>query len=81
MKTSKQIEAEFRAELQELLNKYGAEIEAKDYWQGYAECGEDVRMTVTIPSEWVYTIGGIGTCTSEYTEIDLGRYVEAQKGN
>lgn len=49
MQTKEQIEQEFRSELQSLLDKYGAEIEAKDHYQGYAECGEDVRMTVYIP--------------------------------
>lgn len=48
MVTSAEIEKQFRAELQALLNKWGAEIEARDYWQGYAECGEDVRMTAVI---------------------------------
>ena len=44
MQTKEQIEQAFREELQALLDKYGAELEAKDHWQGYAECGEDVRI-------------------------------------
>ena len=68
MKTAKQVEDEFRAELSDLLAKYGAELEAKDYWQGYSECGADVRMTVTIDGQWDEN----GETVREYTEIDLG---------
>lgn len=71
MKTKEQIEQEFRAELQALLNKYGAELEAKDHWTGYAECGEDVRVIVHIPGIWDKD----GNPVREYTEIDLGSYV------
>lgn len=46
------IKREFMAELTELLKRYDAELSAKDHYQGYAECGEDVRMTVSIPSKW-----------------------------
>ena len=68
MQTKEQIEQAFREELQALLDKYGAELEANDHWQGYAECGEDVRMTVTIQGEW----DEHGEQVREYTEIDLG---------
>ena len=68
MQTNEQIEQAFRADLQALLDKYGAELEAKNHWQGYAECGEDVRMTVTIQGEW----DNDGEQVREYTEIDLG---------
>lgn len=37
---------EFCTELLQLLDKYKCHIQAKDHWQGYAECGQDVRMTV-----------------------------------
>ena len=40
------IKKQFIAELQALLDQYQADLEAKDHWQGYSECGEDVRMTV-----------------------------------
>lgn len=68
MQAKEQIEQAFRAELQALLDKYGAELDAKDHYQGYAECGEDVRMTVTIQGEWDKE----GEPVREYTEIDLG---------
>jgi len=64
-----QVEAAFRAELKALLNKWGAELEARDHWQGYAECGEDVRMTVTIPGHWDKETGDT---VREFTEVDLG---------
>ena len=68
MQTKQQIEQAFRAELQALLDKYGAELSAKDYWTGYSECGEDVRMTVDIPGIWDEN----GDPVRECTEIDLG---------
>jgi len=39
---------EFIKELVDLLRRWDAEIEAKDYYPGYTECGEDVRMTAII---------------------------------
>ena len=71
MQTKEQIEQAFRAELQTLLDKYGAELEAKDHYQGYAECGEDVCMTVNIPGIWDKD----GETVREWTEIDLGSHL------
>ena len=71
MQTKQQIELAFRAELQALLDKYGAELEAKDLYQGYAECGQDVRMTVDIPGAWDED----GDVVREWTEIDLGSHL------
>lgn len=62
------VASEFRAELQELLDKWGAEMEATDHWQGYAECGEDIRITVDIPAIWTAN----HDCLREYVEIDFG---------
>lgn len=50
METKEQVAQAFKTELQALLDRYGADLEAKDHWQGYAECGEDVRMTVDVPA-------------------------------
>lgn len=64
MITAAETEAKFRAELAALLARYDGEpiswkgisapnpatLEAEDHYPGYAECGEDVRMTVSIPS-------------------------------
>lgn len=71
MQTKAEVEAAFRAELLALLRKYDAELEAKDHWQGYAECGSDVRMTVTIPAIW----DEHHEVQREWTEIDLGAWV------
>lgn len=68
-----QIKRRFMAELQHLLVKWGAELEAKDHWEGYPECGEDVRMTVTVPA--IYDADH--NCLREFTEIDLGPCVAA----
>lgn len=71
MITKEQVTQDFKADLLALLTKYGAELEAQDHYQGYPECGEDVRMTVTIPS--IYTKDG--ETVREWTEIDLGRFI------
>lgn len=85
MITAAQTEAKFRAELAALLARYDgdpivykgtstpnrARLEAEDHYPGYAECGEDVRMTVSIPSivdPVTYEI------IRESVEIDLGKY-------
>lgn len=73
MQTKEQVAQAFKDELQALLDRYGAELEAKDHWQGYAECGEDVRMTVDIPGIWDKD----GEAVREYTEIDLGGRMRA----
>ena len=73
-KTSKEVEAAFRAEFQALLDKYSAVVKAEDHWQGYAECGEDVRITVEIKS--VYSGSEL---IQEYTEIDFGHGVWPNK--
>jgi hypothetical protein len=71
MKTKQDVEKAFRTELQALLDKYGAEIEAEDHFMGYAECGEDVRITVDIPGIWDEK----GNTVREWTSIDLGRII------
>lgn len=66
-----EVEAEFRKELQNLLNRYGAELEASDHWEGYAECGQDIRMIVDIPAKYDED----HNCIQEYVTIDLGAFV------
>lgn len=36
----------FLHELRELLIKYHASISADDHWEGYPECGQDIRLSV-----------------------------------
>ncbi len=72
MTTKAETEKAFKEEFAALLKKYGAEITCENHWQGYAECGEDVRMTVTIPSTWDKD----GNAIREWTEINLGRGFE-----
>ena len=67
-----EVELRFRAQLTALLVQWNATLSAEDHYQGYPECGEDVRMTVSIPSLHDATTG---ETTREYTEIDLGRYL------
>lgn len=69
------VESQFRADLRALLDKYGAELEAKDHYQGYAECGENIRMTATLPA--IYSTNG--DCLRELVEIDLGQLIWASK--
>jgi len=72
IKTSQQVTADFVRELKALLTKYNADIVAADHYQGYPECGEDVRMTVEIPSAYDEN----GELIQEYTEIDLSSSVQ-----
>lgn len=39
---------QFIADLKALLVKYHAEIEAENLWRGYAECGQDLQLTVSL---------------------------------
>lgn len=57
------MQEDFVRELQEVLNKYNADIMVDDHWTGYAECGQDIRMTVSF-----------GDCTVD--EVDLGGWVD-----
>jgi len=69
--TKEEAAARFRADLVHLLEEWNAELVAEDHWQGYPECGQDVRMTVTIPA--IYTKDG--ETAREAVEVDLGRAV------
>ena len=71
MKTKEQVEAEFLKDLNELLERYNAEMSADDHFSGYAECGEDIRITVDIPG--IYNEDG--NVVRETTEINLGKRV------
>jgi hypothetical protein len=71
------VEASFRADLLELLANYDAEMEAKDHWEGYAECGEDIRITVDIPAIYDAEVN----CLREATEINLGAYISPPRGS
>lgn len=75
MSPEAKMEHSFRAELRDLLFRYDAEISAEDHWQGYPECGEDVRMTVTIPGEYDPKTG---ETIRSWMEIDLGRFQDGK---
>ena len=68
------ISSQFRAELAALLKKYDAELQASDHYPGYPECGEDIRMIVSVPSRY----SADGDQTREGCDIDLG---ESFKGD
>ena len=68
--TKEETEFLFMYELKALLKKYNAELSAKDHYQGYPECGEDVRMTVDI--------NGINGIECDYIELDLGEYIDGK---
>jgi len=70
MKTSAEIEAEFRKEFQALIDKYKAEIEIKDYWQGYSENGQDIKCMVSIGS----TYNDFGERVTDFCEFNIGTY-------
>lgn len=75
MITKQEITDNFMADLKNLLGRYKAEITAEDHWQGYAECGRDIRMTVSIDGQYDKD----GETISEMTEIDLGTFVDYPK--
>lgn len=70
-----EVAAQFKKDLAALLAKYGegasfpVEIRAEDHYHGYPECGEDIRMTVTIPALYDKD----GNPVREWAEIDLGK--------
>lgn len=68
--TAEEVAARFKQDLAALFEKWGAEMETQDHYQGYPECGEDIRMTVTVPA--VYN--DQGDTVRERVEIDLGKY-------
>jgi len=72
MKSRKEVEREFTAELCELLKKWDAEIQTEDFGRGY---NQDIRMTVSIPGKW----DGDGETIREYADIELGTCFDGVK--
>jgi len=57
----------FINELKALLEKHNVSITADDHWTGYAECGQDIRITVefndyTIDEIEFGTVIDVDTC-------------------
>ena len=63
---------QFKEELKALVLKYRCSIEAKDHWEGYSECGEDVRMTVDFEQDYSLELPYLGE------ELDLGSYFDGK---
>lgn len=63
MKTKADTDSEFRADLQALLDKYGAEL----CYEERGLRGGDIHIVVDVPSIWVDH-----ELVREWTEIDLG---------
>jgi len=74
--SEKQVEELFRKDLDDLLCKWDATIEAEDHWQDYAECGRDIRITVYVPG--IYDGNDV---VREYVEINLGNYIKGSIDN
>lgn len=79
IQTADSVKDQFLAELRALLAKYDAngrlaQLTAEDHWSGYSECGEDVRMTVSIPSIWDVS----GNQLRECVDIDLGKHFDRE---
>ena len=64
MKTKEQIEAEFRKDLQELLDIYGAEIELT-----YGENGSSMEAAINVSIDQHF--GDEGQITEEYCAFNL----------
>ena len=73
MKSTKELEAEFRAKFNALLLEYGATMEADDHYDGYPECGQDIQVIITIPSIFD------GESQREFCKFDLGNFVTGVK--
>ena len=73
MKTTLEIENEFRSDLNALLKKYDADIETSDHYIGYSECGEDIRVMVSIPVVYVDN-----ECIQESADFNLGLYITGE---
>ena len=52
------------AEIQEVLKKHNAELDADDHWTGYTECGRDIRITLSIDGQ---------------DDVDLGQWITATR--
>jgi len=65
------IEKNFRSDLMVLLKKYDATLSAEDHFSGYAECGQDIRMNVSIDAKY----DSDGNIIKDHAEIDLGNYM------
>lgn len=71
-----QVKAGFIKDLQALLKKYnGATISTENFWGGYPEDGEDIRIVVDIPDIWKcgednQTVCIRETCTFDFTRED-----------
>jgi len=74
--TRDEVERAFLADLRALLVKYGSHtaLDADNYYQGYAECGQDIRMTVTIEAKY----DKYNNMVSPMVLIDLGEYFTAE---
>lgn len=70
--TTAVVEAAFRAELAALLAKWGAVIEVDDHYKGFAECGSDLRATVTIEGRFENN-----EVVRPFTTFDLSKYITA----
>lgn len=60
---------QFVDDFKELLKKYDCHIEADDHFEGYSECGQDIRMTVEF-NDWQIEdidLGGSVYHDSDYT--------------
>jgi hypothetical protein len=64
----------FMEEFKALFLKWNATIQTENHYQGYAECGEDIRITIDIPS--IYDADG--TTIRAGIELDLGHYWDVE---
>ena len=67
---------EFVVELQGLLSRYDCTISADDHWQGYPECGQDVRMTVEF-ADW--EVGEVNLGTGIYKDEPINQILKASE--
>lgn len=65
----------FMCEFTALLVKWNADISADDHYRGYPECGQDIRIEISIPPIYIN-----GELIRAGVDIDLDKGFYPKKG-
>ncbi len=71
-KEAKEVARQFKEELNDLLKRYKATIELEDLPTNHAYSVPEKTIKVYIPADY----RADGKCLSEFTEIELGSYLD-----
>lgn len=64
---------EFITKLRALLVEFDARLTAEDHYPGYAECGEDIRITVEMQGNYDEAKGDC----KPWVAVNVGKWVDA----